>query len=398
MAKMTYGQLHGVITNDNTNIDNMIRGFINESANASVVAIYDDSLVLLDTIKEDFYSCKYHFNPDNLSVILEDFDKIELSEDNTEDFKVAVKDYLISENEDASSLLNSYLKTFNKSKLAVDSVIAESVADKDYSNVADFEELSFINEEFDELKAMPFFEDYTERLITHPLNHVLFLDWDNPVAFSLLEATEDKEYLNSNSKKKAKKLCASKDFKKKICKCCKEFSEDVELGGEMLMELFADNLSLFSLTETELKEAVAKAVMLDPELNGNYKQIAEAVAHFIKNDEGMAMLAEAIDIDDDGDEDEKKDDKPEEEKKDGEVPEDDKSEDKEDKKDDDKATELTAEDKEALKKALKTVLDKATDDKIKDMAQNLLDKVEDMIETDATKVTDVKECVEFLNI
>ena len=100
MAKMTYSQLHGVIVNDNTNIESMIRGFINESANASVVAVYDDSLVLLDTINEEFYSCNYHYNPDTLSVILEGFDKIELEEDSSVDFKIAVKDYLISEDED----------------------------------------------------------------------------------------------------------------------------------------------------------------------------------------------------------------------------------------------------------------------------------------------------------
>lgn len=390
---MTYGQLHGVITNDNTNIDNMIRGFINESANASVIAIYDDELVLLDTIKEEFYSCKYHFNPDTLSVILEDFDKIELEEDTTDNFKVAVKNFLIDEDEDASNLLGSYLETINKSKLSVESIIAESIADKDYSNAADFEELSFINEEFDELRSMPFFESYTERLITHPLNHVLFLDWETPVAFSLLESTEEKDYINSNSKKKAKALCASKDFKKKICKCCKEFQEDVELGGELLMEYFADNLSLFSLSETELKEAIAKAVMLDPELNGNYKQIAEAVVHFVKNDEGFKLLTEAIDIDDDAhDEEEKKEDGEDAAKEDGEDKEDDKAEDKEE----DKAEELTDEDKDALKKALKKVVDKAVDEKIKDMAKELLDKIEDMGE--ATRPTEVKEAVEFLNI
>ena len=200
MAKMTYGQLHGVIMNDNTNIESMIRGFINESANASVVAVYDDSLVLLDTLKEEFYTCNYHYNPDTLSVILEGFDKIELEEDSSLDFKIAVKDYLISESDDSRELLNSYMKTLNKSKSAIESVVAESISDKDYTNAADYEELSFINEEFEDLRESDFFKAYQSRLITHPLNNVLVLDWENPVAFTLLETTEPKAYINSKSK------------------------------------------------------------------------------------------------------------------------------------------------------------------------------------------------------
>ena len=403
MAKMTYSQLHGVIVNDNTNIENMVRGFINESANASVVAVYDDSLVLLDTINEEFYSCNYHYNPDTLSVILEGFDKIELEEDDSLDFKIAVKDYLISEDDDSRSLLNSYMKTLNKSKSAVESIVAESISDKDYSNAADYEELSFINEEFEELRESEFFKAYQDRLITHPLNNVLVLDWENPVAFTLLETTEPKAYINSKSKDKAKKCCASKKFKKEMCDACKAFVEDVEEGGDMLIEMFSDSPSLFSLNQTELKEAVAKSIMLDPQLNGEYKKISEAVVHFINNDEGFQYLRESIDIDDAGDnEAEKKDEKKETDDLNSKVPEGD-SEKKEDgdkdeekKEDEDKAVELTAEDKEKLVSALKTVIDKVTDAKVKEMAEGLLAKFDN--DDEGTKPEDVKEAVRFLSI
>lgn len=393
MAKMTYGQLHGVIMNDNTNIESMIRGFINESANASVVAVYDDSLVLLDTLKEEFYTCNYHYNPDTLSVVLEGFEPIELEEDNSIDFKLAVKDYLISESDDSRDLLNSYMKTLNKSKSAIESLVAESIADKDYSNVADFEELSFINEEFDDLRESEFFQAYQERLLTHPLNNVLVLDWETPVAFTLLETTEPKSYINSKSKEKAKKLCASKKFKKQVCNACAQFVEDVEEGGDMLVEMFSENPSLFSLNSTELKEAVAKSIMLDPTLNEDYKKISEAVVHYVNNDESFQYLREAIDIDDEGDDKEEKAAEAEkpaedagEEKKDGE----------EEKKDDDKAVELTAEDKEKLISALKTVSEKVTDEKIKKMVDDLLDELD--TEDDGTKVESVKEAVRLLSL
>lgn len=400
MAKMTYGQLHGVIVNDNTNIESMIRGFINESANASVVAVYDDSLVLLDTVNEEFYTCNYHYNPDTLSVILEGFDKIELEEDSSVDFKIAVKDYLISENDDSRELLNSYMKTLNKAKSAIETIVAESISDKDYSRAADYEELSFINEEFEELRESDFFKAYQDRLITHPLNDVLILDWTNPVAFTLLSTTEPKAYINSKSKEKAKKCCASKKFKKQMCAACKEFVEDVEEGGDVLVEMFSENPSLFSLNQTELKEAIARAIMLDPKLNGEYKKITEAVVHYINNDEGFQYLREAIDIDDDSDNEDKS---SEAKAAEGEAPAEAAGEEKEDdekkdeeKKDEDKAVELTAEDKEKLVSALKTVVEKVTDEKIKEMAENLLKKFDN--DDEGTRPEDVKEAVRFLSI
>ena len=395
MAKMTYSQLHGVIVNDNTNIESMIRGFINESANASVVAVYDDSLVLVDTINEEFYSCNYHYNPDTLSIILEGFDKIELEEDDSIDFKLAVKDYLISETDDSKELLNSYLKTLNKSKSEVESIVSEAVADKDYSNAADYDELSFINEEFEDLRESDFFKAYQDRLITHPLNNVLILDWENPVAFTLLDTTEPKAYINSKSKDKAKKCCASKKFKKEMCGACKAFVEDVEEGGDMLIEMFSDNPSLFSLNQTELKEAVAKSIMLDPQLNGEYKKITEAVVHYINNDEGFQYLREAIDIDQEEPEDSGKKD---EVSSDSGTPEENSGEEKKDdeKKDEDKAVELTAEDKEKLIYALKTVVEKVTDSKIKEMAEDLLKKFD--TDDEGTRPENVKEAVRFLSI
>ena len=232
------------------------------------------------------------------------------------------------------------------------------------------------------------------------MNNVLILDWENPVAFTLLETTEPKAYINSKSKEKAKKCCASKKFKKEMCGACKAFVEDVEEGGDMLVEMFNDNPSLFSLNQTELKEAVAKAIMLDPQLNGEYKKITEAVVYYINNDEGFQYLREAIDIDDESDNETK----PAEAKAaEGEAPAEDAGEEKKDeekkddeKKDEDKAVELTAEDKEKLVDALKTVVEKVTDEKIKEMAENLLKKFD--TEDEGTRPEDVKEAVRFLSI
>ena len=174
----------------------------------------------------------------------------------------------------------------------------------------------------------------------------------------------------------------------------------------MLIEMFSNNLSLFSLSKTELKEAVAKAIMLDPQLNGEYKKITEAVVHFINNDDGFQYLRESIDIDDAGeDEGEKKAEQKETDDLNSKVPADDsekkdegeKKDDSEEKKEDeDKAAELTAEDKEKLVSALKTVEKKITDEKIKKMVTDLLAELD--TDDDGTKVESVKYAVRLLSI
>ena len=174
------------------------------------------------------------------------------------------------------------------------------------------------------------------------------------------------------------------------------YPEDVEEGGDMLVEMFSENPSLFSLNQTELKEAIAKSIMLDPKLNGEYKKITEAVVHYINNDEGFQYLREAIDIDDESDNEEKT---PEAKVAEGEAPAENAGEEKKDdekKEDDDKAEELTAEDKEKLVSALKTVVEKITDEKIKEMAENLLKKFDN--DDEGTRPEDVKEAVRFLSI
>jgi len=393
MATMTFGEFQRTVSVDNRNIDNVIREYINESANASVISTFDDSLILLDTVNEDIYIASYTFNPEKLSVIIEGYEKVELEEDSDLDMKIAIKSFLLDENADSDDVLREFYNVSNSSRREVNNIIMESKMEKASLTHADFDELSYINEEFaDELQSEDFFEDYKERLLSHPLPNVLTFNWQSPVAFTVQESTEPVEILSSNCKNKALQYVNSKEFKEEAKNICKAIVEDVDDGNDLLFEMFENNTNLFSLSNLELKEAFYKAMILSPELQSVHKELFEAVKFILNSDENIALLKETINIDapvEDEDEDEEKSEKKDKEKTETE-------DETEDDKEDEKATELTTSQKETLIKYLDKVAEKATDEKLADMAKELKDKLEDS--GDSTKPDDVKEAVRFLSV
>lgn len=396
---ITFREFEGINSFSSGNIESMLRAYINESANAALVSTFDDGAILFDVNEEKFYSANYSLNRETLQVVLENFDAINLKEDEKVNFKMAAKRYFLEEDVDVSSLARDYAEFMEKPKAAVEKLIAEAISDKDFSNSADFEELSYINEGFAELRNEEFFKDYQKRLVSNPLSDVLYFNWKDPVAFSLYESTEPEKYINSKGKEKAKGLAKNKKFKKDVVKACSVFKEDVENGGELLFKLFEEYPSLFFLNESEIKEMFGRTLLIDPATQKNYKSILEGIKTFMATDPEIAelkysILGEAIDIGS-GKEDDDFDVGGEEEKKDSDK-EEKKDDDKDDDKKEEKAKELTAEEKEKLVSALKTVVDKAVDEKIKEMAQELLDKFD--TEDEGTKPEDVKEAVRFLSI
>ena len=385
---MTHREFQRMISIDNNNIDSMLRAYIGESANAAVIATYDDAIVLCDTVNEDIYTAKYYFDPNSFNVILEDFDKVELEDEDRADFKMAFKDFLLGEEQEMSGLVNEYRRSIEQPKNEINKIISEAVADKDYSRTADFEDLSFINEEFNDLRNEDFFKDYQQRLISNPLPDVLYFNWKDPVAFSLHESTEPDKYINSKGKEKARLLVKGKKFKKDACKACAVFKEDVEAGSEELLNLFEEYPSLFYLNQNEIKEAFAKAVVTDAELHESYKSLLEGIKEFINTNEDFIEMKEAIDIDDDSESSDGPNDDTEDK---SEKPEDDDTEEKKEK----KARELTQAEKEKLVSALKAVVEKSVDEKIQDMAQKLIDEFD--VEDDGTKPEVVKEAVRLLS-
>lgn len=413
---ITFREFEGINSFSNANIERVLRSYINESANAALVSVFDDGAILYDVMEGVFHKADFSFNKENLSVVMKNFERINLKEDEKVNFKMAVKDYFIGEGTDMSFLAENYVEFMEKPKVAVEKLIAESIADKSFENTADFEELSYINEGFKDLHEEEFFKAYQRRAITNPLSNILVFNFRDPVAFSLYESTEPVQYINSQGKKKAKQLTKNKNFKKKATQACNIFKEDIEEGELALFALFEEYPSLFYLTENELRETFARVLITDPRRQGDYKSILEGLKHFVAGDPDIAYLkesvmGEAIDIgSEEGDEKSLDDKEPkgdELEKKD--------DEDKEP--EEEKAKELTTAEKTKLVDALKTVVDKAVDEKIRDMAQELLSKFkeddkeddkeekskdsekdEKELDDEGTRPDDVKEAVRFLSI
>lgn len=415
---ITFREFEGINSFSNANIERVLRSYINESANAALVSVFDDGVILYNVNEGVFHKADYSFNKENLSVVMKNFSRINLKEDEKVNFKMAVKDYFIGESTDMSTLADNYVEFMEKPKVAVERLVSESIADKSFENTADFEELSYINEGFKDLHNEEFFKSYQKRAITNPLSDVLVFNFRDPVAFSLYESTEPVQYINSQGKKKALQLTKNKNFKKKVMVASNIFKEDVEEGELALFALFEEFPSLFYLTETELRETFARILITDPKRQGDYKSILEGVKLFVANDPDIAYLkesvmGEAIDIGSEEGDDEVKDLNQKEPKGDGSDEKDD--EDKEP--EEEKAKELTTAEKTKLVDALKTVVDKAVDEKIKDMAQELLAKFKDDKDDDkddkakdsdkddkdefddeGTRPDDVKEAVRFLSI
>ena len=411
IRNITFKNFENMNSFSNENIEMMLRAYINESSNAALVSTYDDSVILYDTKKDKFYSSNYYIDKENLNVVFENFDEFNLVDEEAIDFKLKAKEYFMSEGVEPSSLIESYAEFVDKPKSRIKNLIAESVADKTFDNSFDCEELSSLTETLKDLKEEEFFKSYQKRLITNPLSNVLAFNWIDPVAFSLYESTEPEKYINSKGKEKAKKLSKNKNFKKKVAKACSVFKEDVERGGELIFKLFEEYPSLFFLNERELKESVARSIIAEPDLQEKYKKISEGFVSFVNTTPDFSelkytILGEAIDIGTGAIE------KDETITTDNNAPEMKPSEDKkpEDKEgDDEKAKELTDEDKSKLVSALKKVVEKAEDEKIKEMAQELLDKFEKKpeekdekdekaeMQDDGTKPDEVKEAVRFLS-
>lgn len=405
---MTYEKFLGATSIDNKNLDNMLRGYIGESANATVIATFDDKMYLADAITKKIYEANYVFDPKKLNIIIEGFVPVEFENEKDVHLKEAVKDYLLSEdeNEDISTIITEMYNSSDMPEKEVKKLVEESTFTKDWSKAANYEELSEINDYYSDIRNEPFFEAYQERLLTNPLSDVLYFDWENPVSFSLYENTEPKAYLNSNSRKKALKLVKDKTFRDKIANACAIFKEDVDEGADEIYSIYESTPCLFSLTPIETKDAFSRSMIMNSDLQSDYKSIYESISNFLSEDEEFLSLKEAINIDDtsskiksnededeDEDEDELKDEKDEKDEEDK-KPSEDKDEDEDE--DEDEPKELTPEEKKKLIATLKNVSKETSDKKIKELADKLVTELDEKDE--GTKPKAVKEAVRFLSI
>lgn len=360
--EFTNSKLSNFILFSNKNVEKLARTLINESANAVLLEMYEDKMLLADHKSNDFYLADYKF--DGKTLVVENFDHIDIVKENSE-LREAVNNYFDSDGYDTAMLSEAYSNDVEAENTDLKDSLVSAMASKKNDN-ADYTQVIGINEEIGDVKEMAFFKKYTELLSESPTSSIKVIDWMNPVKVSLINEDEDR-IIVSNAKDKAKALTKDKEFKKVFAEAVKEM---VDGDTYSMTELLEDNSSLISLDKTDFKEFVGMSIIGDKELMNNRKAICEQIENLIEED---AELMEAKTLFEEEEEAEN---------------------------DSEKDAELATSEKdiEALKSALDKAAEKITDEKLLTKINALKDALESSEDTGTTDVGTVKECVELLNM
>lgn len=358
--EFTNSKLSNFILFSNKNVEKLARTLINESANAVLLEMYEDKMLLADHKSNDLYLADYKF--DGKTLVVENFDHIDIVKDNSE-LKEAVSSYFDSDGYDTAMLSEAYSNDIEAENTDLKDSLVAALASKKNEG-ADYTQAIGINEEISEVKEMPFFKKYTELLAESPSSSIKVIDWVNPVKVSIINEDENKVIV-SNAKDKAKALTKDKEFKKVFAEAVKEM---VDGDSYSMTELLEDNSALVSLSKTDLKEFVGMSIIGDKELMNNRKAICEQIENLISEDEEL-MEARTL-FEEEGSEETESD------------------------------AELATSDKDidALKSALDKAAEKITDEKLLTKINALKDALESSKDTGTTEVGTVKECVELLNM
>lgn len=358
------------------NMERVIRKLVNESYNAALTSMFDDSLVLLDHTEGKFYVADYSFNEKDLTLSLSEFEEVKLVKEE-EDFEEAVEDFFEGEDLSPHDLARSYKENIVEQERYIDELIAEVVSTKDFSASINYKKIKEAKEGLVlESTKEPFFKLYEERLETHPLTKIKYFDWKTPVKVSLME-TEKYSVINTTVVEKAKSMWKRDDFKEAFLEAAEELQEG---EYEKMLALFESFPVLFHLAEEDRLAVFGKS-LLSSSLREDRKYIVEKIEELINEDYDFICLRESY-IAEDEDEDDvagiDQEDTPK-------VP-------KEEKK-----LELTPAETEKLKKDLQALCDKMEDGEEKEKLSDIIEKISASKE-EGTKPADIKEAVSLLTI
>jgi len=361
----------------NKNMEKVIGKLINESSNAVLVNIFDDSLVLLDHDEGQFYTADYKFDESNLQLNLDNFEKVELVKEE-EDFREDVSDFFDDEDSFAKNLIESYKENVIGQEKYVNELISESMSVKDFSEYADYGSLKEAKKEMVfESTNEDFFKIYKERLNTHPLNEIKYVDWENPITVSLVE-TEKKSLINNSVLEKAKDLWKKPSFKQTFLEAVEELVN--EESDESMIALFEQFPSLFYLEENDRDTLFGKAIISSP-LSEHRKAVSKTINELLAENEDIAELKNKYVVEEEEDEGEEA---PEGEVE-GEV------------EVEEKAPELTVEQAKKMVADLSKAKEAIEDEVMKEKIDNIIISLKNT-EEEGTKPKDVKEAVAILSL
>ncbi|MDR0675586.1 MAG: hypothetical protein LBF97_00900 [Elusimicrobiota bacterium] len=392
--KIDTKKLNDFILYSNSNIEKTIRSVVNESDNASVVALYEDKCILLDYKKGEFYNASYAFNPKTGIIIFEDFEEIEI--ENSEDsLKESIRNYFNSDNdpENIEAIKEAFEDSITNNENFIKSIVSESIKGKNFSEIIDYSILENINEEVKEIQSLPFYKAYKDRIEKKPMTSIKHFDWKNKVQVSLIE-NESNKIINKSVKAKAENLSKDPDFKNALIEAFNDLSKGNE---ELAIALIEEYPGLFLLDKAERKTVIGKSLLSNTSLLENRTKLIKEFEKIFEESENLADVrdlifeatdeisgvnttgaAPSIDTNKEDDDEDKKDKANEEEE----------------------PAELSDKEIEAVIKALQKASEKVEDSgnvKLADKIEKLEGEVEKMKEV-GTSADVVKEAIEILSM
>jgi hypothetical protein len=376
--ELTIQQFEETVLFANSNVEKLVKSIVNESSNAAFVAMYEDSVILLDHEEGKFYTADYQFDPKKLTLKLENYEPIELSQEESS-FQESVSNFFDDEDASFTELTEAYREDVMGQEKFVRELIAESLSYKDLNEEIDYGELAEANDDIS-IDNEPFFEAYKARLETNPLNEVKYFNWKTPIKVSLME-NEPIKLINSTGTEKAQNLWKRQSFKKMFNESLEVFLEDVEEGKEMLMETFKTYPNVFLLDNADRKTLFGKTIIANSNLREYLEDIQKGLT-IIFEDEDVRDLSENYisemedSAEEAGEEDSEEDGEAEEKKP---------------------AKELDTEEMKKISDELNKVADKIEDEAVKKKLGDLADKISDSV-NEGTRPDLIKEAVYYLTI
>jgi len=376
MSQMTIREFEELNLFSNKNVEKVISTIVNESSNAALVAVYEDSVILLDHNEGRFYSADYKFESEGLKLTLENFDEIELEKED-DDFKAKARNFFEDDNASVQELAEAYRNDVIDQDGFVSEIINEALSLKSNSGIVDYSELVEANEY--SLADEDYFKEYVERLETNPLNEVKFFNFEDKVVVSLFE-TEKIKLVNSSVREKAEGLWKNQEFKATLSEALEIMIENFEDGKDLFEAVLEEYPQIFSLDKAERNSLFGKTILTNRELAESRKDIMKGIEIIFEGESVQATkeiyLSEAeeeeeTDDDDDDDSDSKEDKTP--------------------------AKELTPEQISSITDELKTLSKKVEDEGLKEKLDSIIGKLDKSM-NEGTRPDVIKEAVQLLMI
>lgn len=354
------------------NMEKVIRKVVNESYNAALTSMFDDSLILLDHETGKFYTTDYNFNEENLTLTFDNFEEVSLVKEEN-DFEETLSQFFEDDEMPVHKIVESYKDNIIEQERYIDDLISEVVSTKDFSNRINYAQIKEAVEKVNlESTKERFFGIYKNRLETHPLTESKYFDWKTPVKVCLME-TEKHPLINTSMVEKAKSMWKRGDFKDSFIEAAEELEEG---DNEKMLALFENFPVLFHLAEED-RLAVFGKTLLSSSLRENRKEIVKSIENLFEEDREFMDLRETYitEMEDEEIADTASDT--------GEKPE--------------AELELTPEEIKKLKTDLEAVRDKMEDGPEKTKLSGIIEKIS-ASEEEGTKPAEVKEAVSLLNL